>query len=629
MKKLIYGLLFLTSNSLFGVTPPQVVDLSTGKVGSTLATIGSNDSRYKIRTKLGSYVSSATITGAVKVTTNNLMVSNDGGTNWSVQDHWIANQTTCQWLSPRTVYTGVATAPSKALTTSAPNRIDYTTYRTTFTLNQNVCNVKDVMINLTKIAFDNDLIIRINGTILLDNNYETNTDPHDINMYNLNLTPIPSADNCKHISTGSKVIPSSYLISGTNTIDFIVNNSSQSTNTGSANNLSWTGFMLDGNLTINYDNVLIPSGTVVNTCYGSPLLLNGSVITDGTSIKSYVWTIYDNLNNIVFTSPSILNSTTPLGTYTLPTSLPVGNYTAVLTVYNCINSFNSTNQISFSILSTPKISAFSSIICYGAGSAEINFTSSTWPVYVFQNGIPFSIGLANSSPFILPSVPTTSTSYVLTNSSSGICASASVPVQVTVFNNDPDFNFNYNVGTTGTVTGTPYFSNNLNSWTLYQLPEFGGAPVQYGATISSTLLNPVNFTNLPLTYSSGAVITYQLCHTASGSVKKPCPQTICKQSGRSHLSIQSEMESKSSIKNALNEISISPNPTNGKFNINLNDVSAEKVVVYNLLGKVVSETTVTENARSLDIDLSELPASVYMVHVHTGGEVIMKKVIKN
>ena len=47
-----------------------------------------------------------------------------------------------------------------------------------------------------------------------------------------------------------------------------------------------------------------------------------------------------------------------------------------------------------------------------------------------------------------------------------------------------------------------------------------------------------------------------------------------------------------------------------------------------MLGKVVSETVVTENARSLDIDLSELPASVYMVHVHAGSEVILKKVIK-
>jgi hypothetical protein len=338
MKFFFYGLLFLVSNTLISQnpnpTPTQVVDLSTGKVGSSLASIGSNDVRYKIRTKLGSSVSSSTITGAVKVTTNNLMNSSNGGTNWTIQDHWIANQTTCQWLSPRTVYTGVTTSPCKALTTSAYNRIDYTTYRTTFVLNQDVCNVKDVMINLTKIAFDNDLVIRINGSILLDNNYETNTDPHDINMYNLNLSPLPSADNCKHISTGSKVIPKTYLLSGINTIDFIINNSSQSTNTGSANNLSWTGFMLDGNLTINYDNVLTPSASVVNTCYGIPVLLNGSVITDGTSIKSYIWKIYDNLNNVVFTSPTIINSTTILGTYTLPTTLPVGNYTAMLTVYN-------------------------------------------------------------------------------------------------------------------------------------------------------------------------------------------------------------------------------------------------------------------------------------------------------
>jgi calcineurin-like phosphoesterase len=78
----------------------------------------------------------------------------------------------------------------------------------------------------------------------------------------------------------------------------------------------------------------------------------------------------------------------------------------------------------------------------------------------------------------------------------------------------------------------------------------------------------------------------------------------------------------------ISRIAISPNPTNGKFNIKLNDVTAEKVVVYNMLGKVVSETSVTENAKSLDIDLSELPASLYLVHVHAVDEVILKKVIK-
>ncbi|GEM_PF-6996791 len=102
-----------------------------------------------------------------------------------------------------------------------------------------------------------------------------------------------------------------------------------------------------------------------------------------------------------------------------------------------------------------------------------------------------------------------------------------------------------------------------------------------------------------------------------------CPTKI------GEISSESNGESSNLYISKSSEISISPNPTNGKFNIDLNDVTAEKVIIYNMLGKVVSETSVTENARSLDIDLSELPASVYMVHVHTGSEVILKKVIKN
>ena len=78
-----------------------------------------------------------------------------------------------------------------------------------------------------------------------------------------------------------------------------------------------------------------------------------------------------------------------------------------------------------------------------------------------------------------------------------------------------------------------------------------------------------------------------------------------------------------------NTITVSPNPTTDRFTVEFNGVKADKVVIYNLVGKVVSETIVNEDSASQEIDLSDLPASVYLIQIHTDGEIILKRVIKN
>lgn len=76
-------------------------------------------------------------------------------------------------------------------------------------------------------------------------------------------------------------------------------------------------------------------------------------------------------------------------------------------------------------------------------------------------------------------------------------------------------------------------------------------------------------------------------------------------------------------------ISIAPNPTNNKFNIELNDVEAENIIVYNMLGKVVFENRNESKDSTVEVDLSDLPSGIYMVNINTGSEIISKKVIKN
>ena len=182
----------------------------------------------------------------------------------------------------------------------------------------------------------------------------------------------------------------------------------------------------------------------------------------------------------------------------------------------------------------------------------------------------------------------------------------------------------------------------VQEWDLMAWTIKAGTSSLYCGWINSTSKVPLTDINLSTLIGTNSFATnkvYAVWLAVSGSTGTEYSRTqtqffrvqSCSATPSAIASNDNSNENINSVLGAKltsSEVSISPNPTNGKFNIDLMDVSAEKIVVYNMLGKVVSETVVTENARSLDIDLSELPASVYMVHVHAGNEVILKKVIK-
>ena len=77
------------------------------------------------------------------------------------------------------------------------------------------------------------------------------------------------------------------------------------------------------------------------------------------------------------------------------------------------------------------------------------------------------------------------------------------------------------------------------------------------------------------------------------------------------------------------DIQIYPNPSTGIFNIEFNEGSAQKVVVYDAIGKVVYENIVDVNSTAVSIDLSEFNSGMYFVKINAGEKMIMKKLIKN
>ena len=93
----------------------------------------------------------------------------------------------------------------------------------------------------------------------------------------------------------------------------------------------------------------------------------------------------------------------------------------------------------------------------------------------------------------------------------------------------------------------------------------------------------------------------------------------------------SSLEHSSPLKNLNNEISITPNPNNGSFQISLTHdnkfVAIKKLKVYDIMGKIIWKTDVLSN--SINVDITSYAAGIYYVKcTNELGEMEMKKLIK-
>ena len=78
-----------------------------------------------------------------------------------------------------------------------------------------------------------------------------------------------------------------------------------------------------------------------------------------------------------------------------------------------------------------------------------------------------------------------------------------------------------------------------------------------------------------------------------------------------------------------NNIHIYPNPSSGIFNIEFNETLAQKVTVYDAIGKVVYENMTDTNSTNVRIDISEFTTGMYFVKINAREKVIIKKIIKD
>jgi hypothetical protein len=199
-KATIFGLLLvlLLGARSMAYGQQQVVDLSTG-VTSTGALIGAgtNDPKWEIKPPGGSSFQS------VPATTGTTAGS---GTPWASDPH-------ARWISPYIDSLGNITSPASAQSG------DFT-YRRRFDLMSN-CPISGALISLTKVGGDNAVTaLKLNSS-----------SPHPLASFGFN--PLSSAN--------VTILPSE-IIGGNNTVEITVHNLG-----------SYTGLLVYGNLTINFD----------------------------------------------------------------------------------------------------------------------------------------------------------------------------------------------------------------------------------------------------------------------------------------------------------------------------------------------------------------------------------------
>lgn len=83
------------------------------------------------------------------------------------------------------------------------------------------------------------------------------------------------------------------------------------------------------------------------------------------------------------------------------------------------------------------------------------------------------------------------------------------------------------------------------------------------------------------------------------------------------------------IDNSIREsINVYPNPTSGLLNVEFGNTSVQKVTIYDALGKLIFENTISEDVDNLNINLSEYPAGIYLIRINQEEKIVMKKIVK-
>ncbi len=280
-------------------------------------------------------------------------------------------------------------------------------------------------------------------------------------------------------------------------------------------------------------------------------------------------------------------------------------------------------------------------LCNGL-SASVNVTSSSWPVKVY-NGVTL-VGTYNSNPITLS--PTSTTNYTFRATTPFGCSAQD---QMTITVNTcslASFVFKNPINTE--QVPTPYGTEQV-SWLCSPYKIDGSASTNENAyyfRIQEFNLSTWSDIGTPLYngwYGTGAVGNdidlYSVAQSAGNSFTYGSTYLVSLAVGPQWHSVTKFFKAIDCRKNGEvafeevvleNEVTVFPNPTTGAFTVTLDNVTAEHATITNVLGETVFSTDIPEDVQAMDLNLSDFPAGMYMIHIQqTNGETILKKIVKN
>lgn len=245
----------------------------------------------------------------------------------------------------------------------------------------------------------------------------------------------------------------------------------------------------------------------------------------------------------------------------------------------------------------------------------------TYKWYGPTNGLPQGSTLLSTSSCFTPAMFGAYTLIVTDQYGCGSSVSFSLGFSPSA---NPNVNFNYSKQVSaGQViyTATPLASNSINTWKLYRCSDALGNNEVELQSISSLAGSSVTFSPRPIGFyykirhyalSPPCMITKNISYTDYGN-----------NTGKRMLEEEDEL--------ILNDqsLNIYPNPTNGKFNMEFNKASVQKITVYSVLGDIISEINIPSDSGNVSFDLSEQPNGIYFIRINAGENTMMKKIIKN
>ena len=145
----------------------------------------------------------------------------------------------------------------------------------------------------------------------------------------------------------------------------------------------------------------------------------------------------------------------------------------------------------------------------------------------------------------------------------------------------------------------------------------------------------ITILNLPTNVNSSFTLHYRLCRKDStvdcaiGSVTVTrITNPYCNYISTSIIKAASNNPKPMALND--DELTISPNPSTGLFNLSFFEPLKGMVVieVYNAIGQKVHQEVI-ENKQEQELQLSNLPSGTYILKVSSNGNIISKKIIKN